>query len=93
MIGAVLTQDEGGEEFIVAYVSRRLLDTETRYAYDKNLGLSLYYACTKFLHYIFSSTCIIVCHHDVVKYMLHKPYIKRENWEVGILIGRIRFDT
>jgi hypothetical protein len=92
VIGAVLTQDEGGEEFIVAYVSRRLTPKRGMLT-DKNLGLSLYYACTKFLHYILSSTCIIVCHHDVVKYMLHKPYIKRENWEVDILIGRIRFDT
>jgi hypothetical protein len=33
VIGAVLLQEEDGKEFLVAYVSRRLLDTETRYVF------------------------------------------------------------
>jgi hypothetical protein len=32
-IGAVLLQEEDGKEFLVAYVSHRLLDAETRYAW------------------------------------------------------------
>jgi hypothetical protein len=31
VIGAVLLQEEDGKEFLVAYVSQRLLDAETRY--------------------------------------------------------------
>jgi hypothetical protein len=30
VIGAVLVQEDGGKEYIIAYLSRRLLDTETR---------------------------------------------------------------
>jgi hypothetical protein len=30
VIGAVLAQEDGGKEYIIAYLSRRLLDTETR---------------------------------------------------------------
>ena len=30
VIGAVLAQEDGGKEYIIAYLSRRLLDAETR---------------------------------------------------------------
>jgi hypothetical protein len=79
VIGAVLLQEDG-KEFPVAYVSRRLLDAETRYVFMEKLCLSLYYACSKFRHYILSSSCIGVCQYDVIKHMLLKP----------ILSGRIR---
>jgi hypothetical protein len=42
VIGAVLLQEEDGKEFLVAYVSRRLLDAETRYVFVEKLCLSLY---------------------------------------------------
>src|SRR3954463_7909898 len=37
--------------------------------------LSLYYACTKFRPYLLSSTCVVTCQADVVKYMLQKPIL------------------
>jgi hypothetical protein len=33
VIGAILLQEEDGKEFLVAYVSRCLLDAETRYVF------------------------------------------------------------
>jgi ribonuclease HI len=75
IISAVLTKEECGKEFTVANMSRRLLDAETRYAYIERLCMSLYYACMKFHHYILSSMCVVVCHHDVLKYTLHKPIL------------------
>jgi hypothetical protein len=33
VIGAILLQEEDGKEFLVAYVSQRLLDAETRYVF------------------------------------------------------------
>jgi hypothetical protein len=79
VIGAVLLQEEDGKEFPIAYVSRRLLDAETRYVFMERLCLSLYYACSKFRHYLLSSSCIVACQYDIIKHMLLKP----------ILIGRI----
>jgi hypothetical protein len=79
VIGAVLLQEEDGKEFLVAYVSRHLLDGETRYVFMEKHCLSLYYACSKFRHYILSSSCIVACQYDVIKHMLLKP----------ILCGRI----
>jgi hypothetical protein len=70
VIGAVLLQEEDGKEFPIAYVSQRLLDAETRYVFMEKLCLSLYYACSKFRHYILFSSCIVACQYDVIKHML-----------------------
>jgi hypothetical protein len=75
VIGAFLLQEEDGKEFSVGHVSRHLLDTETRYVFMEKLCLSLYYACSKFRHYILSSTCIVACQYDVIKHMLLKPIL------------------
>jgi hypothetical protein len=50
VIGAVLLQEEDDKEFPVAYVSRRLLDAETRYVFMEKIFLSLYYVCSNFRH-------------------------------------------
>jgi hypothetical protein len=74
VIGAVLLQEDG-KEFPVAYVSRRLLHAETQYVFMEKLCLSLYYACSKFRHYILSSSCIVACQYDVIKHMLLKSIL------------------
>jgi hypothetical protein len=56
-------------------MSRRLLDAETRYVFMEKLCLSLYYACSKFRHYILSSSCIVACQYDVIKHVLLKPVL------------------
>jgi hypothetical protein len=79
IIGAILTQEDEGKEYIISYLGRRLLDPETRYAHIEKLCLSLYYVCSKMRHYLLSSTCIVACQADVIKHMLYRP----------ILCGRI----
>jgi hypothetical protein len=71
----VLTQESAGREAAVAYLSRRMVDAETRYTYIGKLYHALYYACSKFRHYILSSSCTIVCKHDVIKHMMQKPIL------------------
>jgi hypothetical protein len=75
VIGAILLQEEDGKELLVAYVSRHLLDAETRYVFVEKLCLSLYYACSKFRHYILSGSCIVTCQYYVIKHMLLKPIL------------------
>jgi hypothetical protein len=41
----------------------------------EKLCLSLYYACSKFRHYILSNSCIVACQYDVIKHMLLKPIL------------------
>jgi len=61
IIGAVLTQEDEGKEYVIAYLGRRLLDPETRYAHIEKLCLSLYFAYAKMRHYLLSSTCVVAC--------------------------------
>ena len=75
IIGVVLTQETEGKEYVITYVGRRLIDAETRYTFIEKLCLSLYYACTKLMHYLLSSTCIVTCQADVIKHLLQKPIL------------------
>ena len=72
LIGAVLTQETQGKEYIVTYVSRRLINAETRYTFIEKLCLYLNYDCTMLRHYLLSSTCMVTCQADVIKHMLQK---------------------
>jgi hypothetical protein len=81
MIGAVLTQEDEGKEFPVAYLSRRLVDAETMYSFIENICLALYYACTKCRHYLLTTSCIVSSQYDVIKYMLQKPILSGRLWK------------
>jgi len=50
-IGSALIQEFEGKKRVVYYVSRRLLDAETRYFPAERLCLCLYFSYTKLLHY------------------------------------------
>ena len=76
IIGAILTQEDEGKEYVIAYLGRRLLDPETRYAHIEKLCLSLYYACAKMRHYLLSSTCVVACQANVIKHMLYRPILR-----------------
>ena len=75
IICAVLTQETEGKEYIITYLSRRLIDAETGYTFIEKLCLSLYYACTKLRYHLLSSICIVTCQADIIKHMLQKPIL------------------
>jgi hypothetical protein len=75
VIGAVLTQVMDGKEHVITYLSWSLIDAETRYSFIEKLCLSLFYGCSKLRHYLLSSTCIVACQADVIKYMLQQPIL------------------
>jgi hypothetical protein len=70
VVGAVLMHVTEGKEHIITYLSRCLIDTEARYSFIEKMCLSLFYACSKLRHYLLSSTCVVACQADVIKYML-----------------------
>jgi hypothetical protein len=76
VVGAMLMQEDRKRELPVAYQSQRLVDAETRYTPIEKLCLSVYFASNKLCHYLLSSTCVVVCKHDIVKYMLQKPVLR-----------------
>jgi ribonuclease HI len=72
VLGAILTQEEAGKEFVVAYASRILVNAKTRYVHVDKLCLSLYFACSKFCHYILSNRCTVACQYDVLRNMMQR---------------------
>ena len=58
---------------MIYYLSRRLVDAETRYSTIEKLCLCLYFSCTKLRHYLLSNECTVICKDDVVRYMLSMP--------------------
>lgn len=74
--GSVLIRDFDGKERTIFYLSRRLLDAETRYTPVEKLCLYLYFSCTKLRYYLLSNECTVVCKADVIKYMLSAPGLK-----------------
>jgi len=70
VIGSALTQKFKGKERVIYYLSRRLVDAETRNSAIEKMCLCMYFYCIKLRHYLLSAECTIICKDDVVKYML-----------------------
>jgi hypothetical protein len=75
-IASVIVQVHDGKERVVFYLSRRMLDVETRYPKIKKLCLCLFFTYTKLHHILLSAETIIICKSDVIKHMLLAPVLK-----------------
>jgi hypothetical protein len=75
-IASVVVQVYDGKEKVVFYISRRMLDTETRYPEIEKLYLYLFFTCTKLHHILLSAEVIVICKSDVIKQMLSAPVLK-----------------
>jgi ribonuclease HI len=75
-IASVVVQVYDGREKVMFYLSRRMLDTETRYHEIEKLCLCLFFTCTKLRHILLSTEIIIICKSDVIKHMLTAPVLK-----------------
>jgi hypothetical protein len=75
-IASVVVQVYDGNEKFVFYLSRRMLDTETRYHEIEKLCLCLFFTCMKLRHILLFVEIIIICKSDVIKHMLSAPVLK-----------------
>jgi hypothetical protein len=75
-IASVVIQVHDGKERVVFYLSRRMLDAETRYHDIEKLCLCLFFTCTKLCHILLSAEIIVICKSDVIKHMLSAPVLK-----------------
>jgi len=73
VIGSALIQEFEGKERVIYYLSRRLVDAETRYSANEKLCLCLYFSCVKLRHYLLLAECTVICKDDVVRYILLMP--------------------
>jgi hypothetical protein len=64
------------KEKVVFYLSRRMLNMETRYHKIEKLCLCLFFTCTKLRHILLSVEIIIICKSNVIKHILTAPVLK-----------------
>ncbi|KAK1677345.1 hypothetical protein QYE76_038193 [Lolium multiflorum] len=74
-IASVVVQLYEGVEKVVFYLSRRMLDAETRYPEVEKLCLCLFFT-TKLHHILLTAEIFIICKSDIVKHMLSAPVLK-----------------
>jgi hypothetical protein len=94
-IGSTLIQELEGKERVVAYLSRKLLDPETRYSAAEKLCLCVYYSCTKFRHYLLNAECIVYSKFDVIKHMLSMPILNGRigKWILALSEFELKFES
>jgi ribonuclease HI len=92
-IASVVVQLYDGKERVVFYLSRRMLDAETRYPDMEKLCLCLFFTCTKLRHILLSAEVIIICKSDVIKHMLSAPMLKGQlgKWMFALSKFDIRY--
>jgi hypothetical protein len=95
VIGLALIQEFKGKEYVICYLSRRLVDAETRYMAIEKLCLCLFFSCIKLRHYLLSTECTIICKDDVVKYMLSMPILSGRigKWILALLEFDLRYES
>ena len=94
-IGSTLIQEFEGKESAIYFVSRRLLDAETRYSPVERLCLCLYFSCTKLRHYLLSAECVVVSMDDVIRYMLSLPILNGRlgKWILALSEFDLRYES
>jgi hypothetical protein len=69
-IASLVVQVYDSKEKVVFYLSRRMLDMETRYHEMEKLCLCLFFTCTKLRHILLFAEIIVICKSDIIKHML-----------------------
>jgi hypothetical protein len=75
-IASVVIHVHDGKERVVFYLSRRMVDAETRYPDIEKLCLCLFFTCTKLHHLLLSAETIVICKSDIIQHMLSAPVLK-----------------
>jgi hypothetical protein len=75
-IASVVVQVYDSKEKVVFYLSRRMLDTGTRYHEMEKLCLCLFFTCTKLWHILLFTEIIVICKSDIINHMLSAPVLK-----------------
>jgi hypothetical protein len=75
-IASAVVQVYDSEEKVVFFLSRRILDTKTRYHEMEKLCLYLFFTCKKLRHILLFAEIIVICKSDIIKHMLPAPVLK-----------------
>jgi hypothetical protein len=75
-IASVVVQVYDNKEKVLFYLSRRMLNMETRYHEMKKLCLYLFFTCTKLRHILLFAEIIVIYKSDIIKHTLSAPVLK-----------------
>ena len=87
-LGAALLQNEQP----IAFASRALTDTETRYAQIEKEMLAIVFAAEKFDQYTYGRTCIVHSDHKPLESILKKPLISAPKRLQGMMMRLQRYN-
>ena len=88
-------QEFEGKERVVFYLSRWLLNPETRYSPIEKLCLCLYFSCTKLRYYLLLVECTVVSKADVIKHMLSMSILNERigKWILALSEFDLRYES
>ena len=91
-LGAVLMQEHDGEDFPVAYGSRKLLPRECRYATIEKECLAIVWAIRKFEYYLYGRVFEVHTDHKPLTYMQAKKMTNKRimRWCMSLQEHRFR---
>jgi hypothetical protein len=76
-IGGVLLQDQDNGLQPIAYESRKMIPSETRYPVHKQELLSILFCCKKWRHYILNNRTEITTDHAPLKHIQTQPHLSQ----------------
>ena len=82
-LGAVLVQEQGGEERVVSYASRSLTNVERRYSQTEKEALGLVWACERFHPYLYGNKFELITDHKPLEMIYSKnssPPARIQRW-------------
>jgi hypothetical protein len=94
-VASVVVQVYDGKEKVVFYLSRRMLDTKTRYHEMEKLCLYLFVTCTKLRHILLFAEIIVIFKLNIIKHTLSAPVLKGRlrKWMFVLSKFDIRYQT
>ena len=76
-IAMVLVQENpNGQEHVIYYASKNLMDSETQYSCMEKLALATVIAVQKFRHYIFLRTTTVLADQNPMYYILTRQVLR-----------------
>ena len=82
-LGAVLVQNQVGEDRVIHYASRSLSDTERKYSQTEKEALAVVWGCERFHIYLYGIKFLIISDHkplEVIYSAKSKPSARIERW-------------